>query len=40
MKRLGWIALTLVFLVLSCLLVAWPDLRELRHDRNWNVTRI
>jgi hypothetical protein len=40
MKRLGWIALTLVFLVLSCLLVAWPDLRELRHGRNWNVTRI
>ena len=40
MKRLGWIALTLVFLVLGSLLVAWPDLRELRHGTNWNVTRV
>ncbi|RCW86801.1 hypothetical protein [Paracoccus lutimaris] len=40
MKRLGWIALALVFSLLSTLLVAWPDLLELRRGKNWNVTRI
>lgn len=40
MKRLGWIALTLVFLALSVVLVAWPDLRQLRQGKIWTVTAI
>ncbi|MFH5773786.1 hypothetical protein ACHFJ0_05990 [Paracoccus sp. NGMCC 1.201697] len=39
MKTLGLIAATLLFLALSVLVVAWPDLETLRQNRNWNVTQ-
>lgn len=38
MKQLGWIALTLVFLTLSILLVAWPDLVALRQGKTWSIS--
>lgn len=37
MRRLGWIALTLIFFALSVVLVAWPDLRDLRRGEVWQV---
>ena len=40
MRQLGWITLALVFAVLSVLVVAWPDLRELRRGGNWNVATV
>lgn len=40
MKQLGWITLTLVFLCLSVLLTAWPDLRQLWIGRNWQVSAV
>lgn len=39
MKTAGWIVVTLVFLAASALLVAWPDLRDLRRGMIWNVTQ-
>ena len=38
MRQLGWITLSLLFTGLSVLLVAWPDLQELRRGGNWSVT--
>lgn len=38
MRQLVWITLALLFTGLSVLLVAWPDLKELRRGGNWNVT--
>lgn len=40
MRQLGWITLALLFTGLSVLLVAWPDLRDLRRGQNWNVAGI
>ena len=40
MKTAGWIVLTLIFLAASVLLVAWPDLRDLRRGRIWNAAQI
>lgn len=40
MRQLGWILLTLVFLALSLVLVAWPDLRDLRRGKVWEITRL
>lgn len=40
MKQFGWIVLALIFLVLSVVLVAWPDLRDLRRGKNWNTVAV
>lgn len=40
MKSLALVIATLLFLGLSVLIVAWPDLKELRRGRNWNVTQL
>lgn len=35
MRTLGWLALALIFAATSVLLVAWPDLEQLRRSRIW-----
>ncbi|RJE82490.1 hypothetical protein [Paracoccus onubensis] len=39
MKSIGLVIATLFFFGLSVLIVAWPDLKELRRGRNWDVAQ-